>query len=116
MKKCFKSGSEWFNNYRSSFRSKNPDDYGFVYFLKCGEAYKIGISKGLSGRISALQTANPEKIELASWAIVSKYREFEELLQLMYQKQNIHGEWYRLEENQVETIKGLLGSNNIANN
>ena len=94
-------------------RSKNPDDYGFVYFLKCGEFYKIGISTGLLHRISSLRNANPEKIELVSWAIISKYKDFERMLKLMYKEQNIHGEWFKLTEDQSQVIVGFLQGNNI---
>lgn len=79
----------------------------YVYLLKLvGEdTYKIGVSSDVNKRIKQLQTGNSNEIIL-----VSKFKsEFpfkvESSLHRMYGYLNVNGEWYSLDDKQVESFQ-----------
>ena len=71
-----------------------------VYFIKAGEYLKIGISKDVKSRVTALQTGNPVKIELKgviknlSKATALNY---EKKLHRFYENCRVCGEWFHRE-------------------
>lgn len=78
-----------------------------VYFLRQigTDRIKIGYSCNMNGRISALNTSMPEKLELL--ATVSGARDAEARLHKRFARYRIKGEWYRLEGKLAEYVAKL---------
>ena len=65
---------------------------GYVYFLKSGNAFKIGFSKGPIKRASDIQTDLSNGI--SSLTLVKGTRTNEKTLHKLLARQNISGEWF----------------------
>jgi Meiotically up-regulated gene 113 len=82
-------------------------DHGWVYLVKCGDFYKIGISKKLDKRLETLQTSNPHPIELIKswkydpWHLVIK---IERLLHKHFKPYHHKLEWFQLPEVEVARL------------
>ena len=66
---------------------------------------KIGISKDVENRFRALKAANPS-ISLIFYHVAEFKAEQE--LHKIFKEQNIFGEWFKLNESQIETAKWIL--------
>ena len=79
-----------------------------VYFIKCSDKIKIGISKSPKHRLQGLQTANPYKLELlADFEALGGY---EKSLHEIYDKYRMLGEWFELNYQilkDIETMKEI---------
>lgn len=66
----------------------------FVYLMKAGEFYKIGVSKTPKKRVTRMQTGCPRKIKIIyEFEVQDAYKmEFE--LHRLYQSKRTHGEWF----------------------
>lgn len=76
---------------------------GHVYFIRAGEAIKIGFSKNAPSRLAALQTSNPEHLTLMG--SFKGAREDEQELHVRFCHLRIRGEWFRDEDELVEFIE-----------
>lgn len=77
----------------------------FVYLLKCGNFYKIGVGGNLRKRISSIQTGNPYKVELIhAWDFIEEEvaYEIEAELHKKYIKNRKQGEWFTLTNKEVK--------------
>lgn len=92
---------EW-NRYAHTLERKiireKTKTYPCVYLLKCGDSYKIGVSKNISRRVAELDK-RPFKIEIVavSQPLESAYAE-EKRLKATFNHAKIGGEWFKLNE------------------
>ncbi len=82
-------------------------DECFVYFAKCRDAVKIGMTRGHpEKRLRELQIGCPEKIELFGFVIANRGLEAD--LHKVLAQDNIHGEWFRWSEFCQQVVNGCL--------
>ncbi len=81
---------------------------GYVYLIKAANGlYKIGITKNVVSRFNGLKTMSPDAIELIHFVVVSDTRGVEKRLHQQFAACRQHGEWFALNDNDVEYIKGV---------
>lgn len=89
-------------NYRKSGKQ-------YLYLMKMGSSYKIGISKSPVRRRSGMQTGCPEKIELvAYWSCVAETIGIELHLHEEFSDYRLQGEWFDLGEEGYAKIHQAL--------
>tara|TARA_R100001530_G_scaffold81228_1_gene56652 strand:+ start:52 stop:513 length:462 start_codon:yes stop_codon:yes gene_type:complete len=76
-----------------------------IYFIRCLDSVKIGYSKNPRIRLSALQTANPNKLELLYSFPSFKHREETIHEDLVHLRKN--GEWFKYNDEIDEYIKTI---------
>lgn len=91
----------------------NMDNVHYVYFVKCGEAIKIGVAENIERRIKEFKVGNPFEITL-EFAVCFEDRNkafaYEKELHYYFDNVRIKGEWF--EAVWVESyIAGLTGLN-----
>jgi hypothetical protein len=79
-----------------------PEHPGYVYFIAGGPFVKIGWTSCLAGRIAALQTGNPYKLEM----LASHPGTFttERTLHYRFRRHRTQDEWFALSPEIVEHI------------
>lgn len=79
-----------------------------LYLLKCGEYYKIGTSMNVPKRMVDLQVGNPIILEKydASWCYYAEAWEFG--LHRFFNKFRVHGEWFKLNDEQVKLVQKIM--------
>lgn len=84
--------------------------YGFVYFLKCGELHKIGITKYEDKRrLRAYESSCPFPIELLFFNKMYDYLQVEnEIKDIFQHKTYKSNEWFTLDETDVDSILEYL--------
>ena len=87
-----------------SRRKLNPESQ--VYFIRCGEAVKIGISIKPYERIATLAAANHQKLELL--ATTDGGRKDEKALHRKFSAYHIKGEWFRYSAEIDKFIKTIV--------
>jgi hypothetical protein len=65
----------------------------YVYFLRCGDAVKIGYTTNPSGRLESLKTGLPTPID--AFVLVAGTEADERALHREFHQQRVHGEWFR---------------------
>lgn len=79
-------------------------NYGFVYFIRNGDLYKIGITENLLRRIKEL---NPD--EILNVVRCCNHRELEQNLHQCFKQKRIpQTEYFRLDPHQVEEVHALI--------
>ncbi|MCG8430150.1 MAG: GIY-YIG nuclease family protein [Candidatus Omnitrophica bacterium] len=74
------------------------DDWGWIYLLKCGEHYKIGMTKRTPDeRVSEYSPKLPEEPELIMSYKCLRYREEERKWHKLLAPLHTNGEWFRLD-------------------
>lgn len=88
------------------FREKGiPHDPGYIYVLKAENGlYKIGKTKNVKKRISAIKTASPVKIEIHLLFQSSDMNKAEGMLHEMFSEFREIGEWFRIGEKEFQRI------------
>lgn len=89
----------------------NMENVHYVYFIKCGEAIKIGVAENIERRIKEFKVGNPFDITL-EFAVCFEDRgkafEYERELHEYFKHVRVRGEWF--EACWVETyIASLTG-------
>jgi hypothetical protein len=79
---------------------------GYVYFLKCGQFYKIGRSKSLKQRFMGFPF--PEKPRLIKVVRCLDYGILEKALHALFAHKRTHGEWFDLSEDEVLQAKRYM--------
>ena len=88
--------------------SSDPRYEVSVYFIRCLDSVKVGYSKHPNLRLSGLQTANPNKLEMLGYFAGSKYEEQEIHEDLKKHRQS--GEWFSYCEEVQEYIQKKIES------
>ena len=81
---------------------------GFVYFVKCGQFYKIGRAKNVKLRMAGIQF--PEKPRLIKAVRCLNYGFLEKALHALFAHKRTHGEWFDLSEEEVLQAKQYMES------
>jgi hypothetical protein len=76
-----------------------------VYFIRSGEYTKIGYTADLPKSMSALQTANPERLELVHTILTIYAEKVESDLHQIFAEYNVGGEWFRLPDDAIAQVK-----------
>jgi len=76
-----------------------------IYFIRCLDAVKIGYSKNPKLRLQALQTANPNKLELLY--SFPAFKKWEESIHEDLSNLRINGEWFKYTEEVDTYIKNI---------
>jgi hypothetical protein len=78
-----------------------------VYFIRGGDAIKIGFTHDVVARLSALQTASSIPLELLATIDGDKAEEARQHHQ--WRHLHIRGEWFRADEELLRYIRALAG-------
>jgi hypothetical protein len=84
-----------------------PKQKGYIYLIKSQNLYKIGRAKNIDSRIKKYITENPYEIEVIFKVFVDDYFSEEEKLLKMFESRWIRGEWFSLNDEDVELIKKM---------
>lgn len=103
-------GQSWFWGhlpfYKEVDATSNSDR--FIYILKSGTYYKIGIAKDVAQRLRNLQTGNPIEIALVSAAFFEGAPRFESKLHEAFSEYRTRGEWFELPPDKLEDLIEIL--------
>ena len=80
---------------------------GYVYLLKGGPYYKIGLSNNVTRRIEEISPKLPFETELICTIATEDMYELEAFLHEMFADKRANGEWFELDETDVEHTRGL---------
>lgn len=80
---------------------------GFVYLIKLGDSYKIGITKNTKERFKQFEFM-PFDLQIIKTAKVKNYENIETLLHDMYKEKRIKGEWFNLTQDDIQNIIDYL--------
>lgn len=95
-------------HYRNRRADRGGDTSGeVVYFLRAGDAIKIGYTTNLATRQRSLETASAVPLELL--AFVPGDRNEEARLHREWGHLHIRGEWFRADEELLRYIRMLAG-------
>lgn len=91
-----------------------PRQPGFVYFVSDGQFVKIGWTADWRQRMTTIQSANPNKLQILAVCRGSTYREL--ALHRRFEKHHTQGEWHRLDQEIRDYIAdiGTKGLNCLA--
>lgn len=85
---------------------------GYVYLVKLDKHYKIGISISPESRLQEF-TLLPYPLEDICIEKVKNYKQVEKELHKIYTKKRVRGEWFSLDENDIEFIKNYLSEKRL---
>jgi len=88
----------------------DPDAECHIYFIRCLDSVKIGYSKNPHQRLSALQTANPNPLEL-----LYSFPSFQHTESLIHEELNEHHvklEWFKYNDEVKQYIKDIQNGKN----
>ena len=85
------------------------ENSGNVYVMKCGQnKYKIGVSVDINDRRRGLQTGNPEPITIYKRFDCKLPFEMEKSVLIEFKKYKTIGEWFIIEESEIEIFEYSL--------
>ena len=67
----------------------------FVYIIKCGQFFKVGITSNIRKRVSSIKSANPFPIVLIGSRYSVNAKSLEKELHKELKQHLVHGEWYK---------------------
>lgn len=77
----------------------------YVYLIKSGEFFKIGIANDPGLRLAQLQTGNPNELEISSCYGFEDAAPVERVLHQKFKKSRHFLEWFKLSSNEVEEFE-----------
>lgn len=80
---------------------------GFIYILQAGPYFKIGIAQNVDARIKQLATLPPFDLVLVHTIETEDMYSLESGLHSRFEAKRKNGEWFELDEEDVEWIRGL---------
>jgi Meiotically up-regulated gene 113 len=84
------------------------NSHRFIYVLKSGENYKIGIAKDVSKRMRELQTGDPVKHMFVYSSFSENAPDFESRLHKAFAEYRGAGEWFALPPEELEQLIEIL--------
>ncbi len=80
--------------------------YVYLMYDPTQNRYKIGVSSDPEHRLKTFHTVNPAIVLLAKWGPVTRKEAYdmEALAHFKYRRQRLHGEWFRLSQQQVNEL------------
>lgn len=106
-------GESWFwSHLPFSIQSDEEvtNSHRFVYVLKSGEHYKIGIAKDVGKRMRGLQTGDPVKHMFVYSSFSEDAPDFESRLHKAFAEYRGEGEWFVLPPEKLEQLIEILGN------
>lgn len=88
-------------------KEKEKNTTGYVYLLKAGKFYKIGLTKTLDERIKQLSTIPPFDLELIHAIASYDMYTLETDLHEKFSAKRKRGEWFELTQADVDFIRSL---------
>ena len=91
-----------------------------IYFVRAGEYIKIGMTKDVNGRMSAIQTGNPIKLELCGvidHLTKEQAHSYERRLHNFFSALRVKGEWFktnRFEQYHAESKTIIYGDGGLS--
>lgn len=102
---CAEINTELTRECSPGVRYKRPP--GLVYFIRCGDAIKIGYTFNMARRMMDLQMCNPQALELLV-AFAGGHEE-EHFLHDKFADLHIRGEWFQYHQTILEYIDWKIG-------
>jgi|SRR5688572_16922262 len=90
-------------------RMKTRFLYGYLYVLESSNLYKIGYSFDPDTRLRRLQTGSATPLTVVHLIRTPHFRELEKKLHRRFAAKRIHGEWYALDNADIEYMARLDG-------
>jgi len=89
-----------------SFTKTNKRFYVYLMYDPSKDRYKIGVSADPERRLRTFHTVDPGIVLLAKWGPCSRKQAYdmEALAHFKYRRQRLHGEWFRLSQQQVDKL------------
>lgn len=81
---------------------------GFVYLIRSGKHYKIGITENPAQRMRSLNQGSPEPITKLIVQEVSNPVGIEMQLHEKYSARRVHGEWFRFGRDEAEEVRKYI--------
>jgi len=78
---------------------------GYIYFIQCGELFKVGATVDVYRRLHNIQTCNPMPVELFHKIKSDNMRLTEKLFQDRFGRIQRCGEWFELTPADLKYIK-----------
>jgi hypothetical protein len=80
-----------------------------LYFVKAGDAIKVGVATDIKKRIGGMQTGSQHRIKLLHCIDLpsEKARLMEKEIHIFFQKTNLHGEWFRFTQFMFDYIENI---------
>jgi Meiotically up-regulated gene 113 len=88
-----------------------PWDEGYVYLVRCGGFYKIGLAKDANKRLSGLKTSSPFEIEMVKTWRCKRPDTIERTLHEQFEKFRVRGEWFQFTEDVLQALLNLQDLN-----
>ncbi len=104
-------GEFWFYGrlpFQISTDEEPTDNDRFVYVIKSGDNYKIGIAKEPRKRMRDLQTGDPTEHALVTTSFVSNAQQLEAKIHQHYSQYSVRGEWFKLPFDKLEEVLEIL--------
>lgn len=80
-----------------------------LYIIRCNEFYKIGMTSDLvEYRMKYMQIGNPYKLEIVATYQSGNIPRKEKELHKLFKSKNKHGEWFKLDEVDLEVIEDFM--------
>lgn len=106
MNKTISEVLEFLNKKKKSSGLSSFKDW--LYVLKCGEFYKIGVSNWVEKRVKQIQNGNPYKVEVIIKYHYENSYYLEKLFHQKFFRKNTGGEWFKLSKKEILEIKKIL--------
>jgi hypothetical protein len=79
--------------------------FGFVYLVRAGDRFKIGVARDVPRRLAQLNSGqSPFPVQLVHAAAHADYRAAEAALHRRFADWRVHGEWFALDEERVGEV------------
>lgn len=96
-------------SYLDGFREvRSPGVHGWTYFIRVGDAIKIGFASNYKKRIASLQTSHEKPLEVLAVVPASTADEYK--THQLFARLRIRGEWFRADQELLYFIEGLKGA------
>ena len=81
----------------------------YVYFIRTGDAIKVGIATDLTKRMVNVQVGNPHKIEVLHYIGTSEdeARKIESQIHELFRKTHLNGEWFHANQFMIDFIRNI---------
>lgn len=99
-------------DYRETKRKtseSNSKNVGSVYLMEGDNYYKIGKAKDPISRHKTLSVKLPFEVEIVHTVESNQYGKLEKFLHEKFADKRTNGEWFKLDEDDIEYIKNLEG-------
>jgi hypothetical protein len=80
-------------------------DFGFVYIIKSGLGYKIGMTKSIHNRTRVFNVKLPIHWDFEKVYCLKDYKLLEKFLHSKFEHKKINGEWFNLSEEDLKLIE-----------